>query len=150
MLYIEATEKGVYSRSRDGESILCIHGNPTCFKVKEFACKDGSDKILIDKRGISMLQKIREHFGKPLIINSGYRTETYNAKVGGAKNSYHKYGKAYDIRIKEVTPLEIAKYAEEIGVKGIGWYNTFTHVDLREKRYFWHNKSGNSMTTFHI
>lgn len=67
------------------------------FTVKEFACKDGSDSVLIDSSLIEVLQKIREHFGKPVIINSAYRTPEHNRRVGGSSGSYHVKGMAADI-----------------------------------------------------
>ena len=88
------------------------------------------------------LQDIRTHFGKPVIVNSAYRTETYNRYVGGAKNSYHMKGRAFDISIKGVSPQEIAKYAASIGVPGVIQYNTFVHVDSRDTKYWARNDNG--------
>ena len=132
-----------YSLKNDGNMKLS-----TNFAVKEFGCKDGSDTILIDSDLVYILQKIREHFGKSCLINSAYRTTTYNAKVGGAKASYHTKGQAADIVIKGVKPEEVAIYAESIGILGIGLYSNFTHVDTRTKKYFWKLKDGNSVNTF--
>ena len=56
------------------------------FRVREFACK-GSDVVLIDDELVVLLQCIREHFGKPVHITSGYRTAEHNAAVGGSKSS---------------------------------------------------------------
>lgn len=127
-----------FSKSRDGKIQLSEN-----FKVKEFACKDNSDKILIDVTFVKThLQDIRTHFGKPVIINSAYRTESYNRYVGGAKNSYHMKGRAFDISIKGVSPQEIAKYAASIGVPGVIQYNTFVHVDSRDTKYWARNDNG--------
>ena len=78
------------------------------FRVREFRCKNGSDKILIADELVKLLQKIRDHYGKPITINSAYRTPAYNKKVGGAKYSQHVQGKAADIVISGVTPYEVA------------------------------------------
>ena len=127
-----------FSKSRDGKQQLSEN-----FKVKEFACKDNTDKILIDVTFVQThLQDIRTHFGKPVIINSAYRTPTYNAYVGGAKNSYHMKGRAFDISINGVKPQEIAKYAASIGVPGIIQYNSFVHVDSRDTKYWARNNNG--------
>lgn len=126
-----------FSKSRDGAKQLSEN-----FKVNEFACKDGSDKILVDVTFVqTYLQDIRTHFGKPVNVNSGYRTLAYNIRVGGAKNSYHTKGRAFDISIKGVTPQEIAKYAASIGVPGIIQYNTFVHVDSRDSKYWARNNN---------
>lgn len=124
----------VYSKAKDGAKQLS-----TNFKVKEFACKDGTDTIFVDSELVEILQKIREHFGKPLIINSGYRTEAHNKKVDGATYSQHKYGKAADIRITGVSPKEIGAFAETLLINrgGIGVYSNFTHIDVREVKSRW-------------
>lgn len=127
-----------FSKSRDGAKQISEN-----FKVKEFACKDNSDKILVDVTFVQThLQDIRTHFGKPVNVNSGYRTLAYNSRVGGAKNSYHTKGRAFDISIKGVTPQEVAKYAASIGVPGIIQYNTFVHVDSRDNKYWARNNNG--------
>lgn len=128
------------------EYSLAIDGNISLtknFQVKEFRCKDGSDKILIDVDFVkNYLQKIRDRFGQPIVINSAYRTIPYNKKVGGAAKSYHTNGQAFDIVVKGRTPEEVAKYAQEIGISGIIRYNTFVHVDSRPARYFATNSNG--------
>ena len=49
------------------------------FRVREFACK-GSDVVLIDDELVVLLQCIREHFGKPVHITSGYRTTEHRGR----------------------------------------------------------------------
>jgi uncharacterized protein YcbK (DUF882 family) len=117
-----------YSREKDGEKNLSPN-----FKVKDFVCKDGTDIILINPYLIEILEKIRAHFGKPLSINSGYRTPPYNRKIGGAGISQHMFGNAADFRIDGVTPLEICTWLNTFHTGGIGLYVTknFTHVDVR-------------------
>jgi len=141
-----AAEKDVktYYKSKDGDLYLSKN-----FKVSEFACKDGSDKILIDPELVVILQNIRDYFGKPIIINSAYRTESWNKHENGASNSRHLYGMAADIKIRDISPTEIAKYAETIGVRGIGRYSTFVHVDTRSSKYYWVtiDKKTNSVKT---
>ena len=107
------------------------------FKVSEFACRDGSDCVLIDELLPAYLQGIRNYFGKAVTVNSGYRTAAYNTKVGGAKKSNHVKGMAADIAIYRITPAEVAKVVETMGLKGVGKYNTFTHVDTRTSKAFW-------------
>ena len=127
-----------FSLAADGDKSISDN-----FKVSEFRCKDGSDKILIDVSFVrEKLQTIRDHFAASVTINSGYRTESHNAKVGGAKASYHMRGQAFDIVVKGRTPQEVARYAQEIGIPGIIQYNTFVHVDSREKKYWARNDNG--------
>ena len=125
-----------YSLKKDGNKKLSDN-----FTVKEFACKDGSDKVLIDTELVKVLQKIRNHFGKPITINSAYRNATYNKKIGGVSNSQHTKGTATDIVVKGISPEDVAKYAEYLLPKkgGIGLYPTFTHIDVRSNRSRWKN-----------
>ena len=124
----------VWSNAKNGAVKLSAK-----FKVSEFACKDGSDTVFISQDLVTVLQKIRDHFGKPVIITSAYRNDAYNKKVGGAEYSQHKYGKAADFFIIGVSPATIAAYAEMImpNMGGIGIYSGFVHVDVRTARARW-------------
>lgn len=108
------------------------------FRLSEFACKDGSPIVFIQAGLIRGLQRIRDAYGLPLNINSAYRTPEHNAKVGGAKNSYHIKGMAADIRISNYTTdfdvMQLAATAEKQGLTGIGVYKGFVHVDTRESK----------------
>ena len=114
------------------------------FQVCEFACKDGSDYLKLDSALVLMLQRIRDHFNKPVIINSGYRNPEYNKKVGGASRSRHTYGRAADIAIKGVAPIEIARFVEKECslLRGIGLYTWGVHVDTRAESTKWDSTSG--------
>lgn len=117
----------------------------TNFRTYEFACKDGSDKILVDSNLVRVLQKIRDHFGKPVSINSAFRTKEYNKKVGGASDSYHTKGQAADITVTGVSNREVAKYASTF-LNGVGLYDYtggFVHVDTRQNRYLWEQNARN-------
>lgn len=124
----------VYSKAKDGNTKLSAN-----FKVKEFACLDGSDTVFVSDELVSILQKVRNHFGRAVIINSAYRTETHNKKVGGSTNSQHKYGMAADIRINGISPKTIATYINTLmpNSGGIGVYSSFVHIDVRAKKSRW-------------
>lgn len=123
-----------YSKKKDGNSELTRN-----FRVKEFACSDGSDPIFIDSELVAVLQKIRDHFGKSVKITSAYRTPAKNKACGGEKYSQHLYGRAADIKISCVSPKKVAAYAETLlkNKGGIGTYATFTHVDVRATKARW-------------
>ena len=122
------------------------------FSVYEFRCGLGSPcscpTTLIDDKLVEYLQKIRDHFGKPIDITSGYRCISYNSKIGGASGSRHTKGQACDFQIDGVAPLEIAQYAESIGIKGIGLYDTFVHIDTRAYKSFWYSHKQYPRSTF--
>ena len=116
------------------------------FKVKEFACRDGADKVLIDVDLVAKLQDLRTYLNKPITITSGYRTDSYNKQCGGADNSYHLKGQAVDIYCSGVKPIVIALWAEFNGLGGIGLYldrsQEFVHIDTRQNKYRWVNRNG--------
>lgn len=127
------------------------------FSSYEFRCGLGSpcscSTILIDDKLVEYLQKIRDHFGKSITITSGYRCLSYNKRIGGATGSYHSKGMAADIVVSGVAPKEVAKYAESIGVKGIGLYETnadghFVHIDTRTTKSFWYGQAQAYRSTF--
>lgn len=122
----------------------------TNFNSNEFDCKCGKycDETQIDEKLVEYLQKIREHFGKPITITSGYRCSTHNKNVGGASVSYHTRGQACDIVVSGVAPKEVAKYAESIGLLGIGLYDDFTHIDTRTTKSFWYSAKELKRETF--
>ena len=123
-----------YSKTKHGNVQLRAN-----FSVKEFAFIDRSDVVFVAPQLVTILQKIRNHFGKPVKINSAYRTPTYNKKIGGETYSQHTLGTAADIRITGVTPKKIAEYVETLMPKtgGIGIYPTFCHIDVRESKSRW-------------
>jgi uncharacterized protein YcbK (DUF882 family) len=110
------------------------------FKVKEFAQKDYQcDEVLIDSELIKVLEDVRTNFKMPVIITSGYRTPEYNKKIGGVKNSQHTKGTAADIKVKTVPASEVQRYLNRKypDKYGIGRYENFTHIDVREKKARW-------------
>ena len=130
-----------YSLAKDGAKQLS-----PAFKVREFRCRDGSDAIMIDQTLVVLLQAIREHFGKPVTITSGYRTGTHNTAVGGSKSSQHLLGRAADIQVQDTDPLAVAAYAESLmpGWGGVGRYPVkpgrargWVHVDTRPNKSRW-------------
>lgn len=129
-------EINAYSEAASGGKQLSAH-----FKVREFACGDGSDAVLVAPRLVMVLETIRTHFGTAVRINSGYRTPQYNAKVGGVAHSQHCYGTAADITVRGQAPATVAAFARQIMPDwgGVGVYarKGSTHIDVREKRSDW-------------
>ena len=131
----------VYSRAKDGAKKLSAN-----FTVQEFACKDGTDPVFVDTELVRVLQSIRDHFGKPVVLTSAYRTAAHNKAVGGATYSQHCYGRAADIRVQGVSVEDLAAYAETLlpGTGGIGRYPVkkgrpagWVHVDVRKDKSRW-------------
>lgn len=129
-------EINAYSKAASGGKQLSAH-----FKVREFACGDGSDAVLVAPRLVMVLETIRAHFNAPVTIHSGYRTPQYNEKVGGVAHSQHCYGTAADITVKGQTPAAVAAYARQLmpdwGGVGIYAKKGFAHIDVRETPANW-------------
>ena len=127
----------VYSRAKDGLKKV-VNTCPN-FKVNEFACSDGSDPVFISPDLVKLLQQIRDHFGAPVTINSGWRSSTKNKAVGGAAQSQHLYGLAADITVKGVAPKKVYAYVDSLlpHSGGVGLYSTFVHVDVRKVKSRW-------------
>lgn len=119
------------------------------FSISEFECKGGNCKMSADVKNnvfklAEQLQILRDKVKKPIKINSAFRCANYNDNViKGAKHSQHKLGKAADIVVIGMTPNEVHKLVcemvecGELNFGGIGKYNTFTHLDIREKKSRW-------------
>lgn len=122
----------------------------TNFSLEEFDCRDGSEMPESVRTNITKLaeqmQIIRDHFGKAITINSGYRSPDYNKRIGGAKYSQHLLGKACDFNISGLRPNKVAKCLltlmknRNVLNGGLGRYNNFTHYDIRDKKARWDNR----------
>jgi len=76
------------------------------FLLKEFACRDMSEIVIISYKLLHHLDIARRMYGKPMIITSGYRTVSYNKNIGGHPYSHHLTGNAVDLDIPEDYSLE--------------------------------------------
>lgn len=144
------SDMGYFNCTKGQVSKLSEHFNSTEFDCHGKSC---CSNTLINQTLVEYLEKIRTHFGKPITISSGYRCSVHNKNVGGATKSRHAMGDAADIIVKGVAPREVAKYAESIGILGIGLYETskdghFVHIDTRTKKGFWYGQAQEKRTTF--
>ena len=133
-----------YSLKTDGNRFIAPN-----FQIKEFASRDGSDEILIDFDLVIVLQAIREHFGRPVNLTSGYRSPAHDKAVGGTGAGYHTKGMAADITVNGIDPLVIGLYtAELLGTAGgIEIGDGYLHIDVRSDRWRAYTKSGGSAYT---
>ena len=108
---------------------LTEHFNKWEFKCCCSECKH--KKVHIDLNLVYRLEEIREIIGnKRIDITSGVRCKAENIRSGGDSNSPHLLGKAADIQIKEVKPVEVALMAEPVDGVRIGIYPNHVHIDV--------------------
>jgi uncharacterized protein YcbK (DUF882 family) len=89
---------------------------------------------------LDMLSLIQERFAytRPIRLISGYRTPATNASLPfAAVNSLHMRGMAADIVVPGLPQADVCSlammYSQHLGFMGIGWYGSFTHVDIGPK-----------------
>lgn len=121
------------------------------FKREEFAqpAKHGFSSVPYPWRYLprlaalcEVLEVVRAHFGKGVKILSGYRTPEYNKAIGGARLSQHVEGRAADIRVEGVPAKDVQVAVKKLiaegrlpAVGGVGCYPTFTHIDIRHRKF---------------
>ena len=114
------------------------------FTMREMACKGKGccgNSCPMDSRFMEALQALRDAVGVSILVTSGFRCNTYNAKLAGSvPNSSHTRGLAADIKVKGMTPIEvynIAKKLPEFENGSFGIYNTFIHVSTDGRGALW-------------
>ena len=123
------------------------------FNSREFNCRDGTPVPKRDYAGLEALCRIylepmRKKYGA-VRVNSGYRTRAYNARIGGASNSFHIYtahdgnDQAADITCARGNPtqwwytLNWLRKNKRGGKGGLGKYGSFCHIDMRDYKSDW-------------
>lgn len=119
-----------------------MNGYPPNFSSAELQCKSGADCPYPDRlRHLAWtLQAIRDEFGAPISVNSGYRSPDHNRAVGGATNSQHVKARAADLAPSSGDSEDLQRLigvvgdlieAGKIPNGGVGVYGTFVHYDIR-------------------
>ena len=124
------------------------------FSKSEFDCKCGCEmplEVLSNIKIVAInLQILRDYVDAPITINSAYRCAKHNKAIGGSKKSQHKLGKAADIVVHSFSPDEVFDIVQNLrrnpmlkGVifQGLGRYDTFTHLDIRNNYTVWDKRS---------
>lgn len=130
-----------YSKKTQGNVFCSAHT-----QVKEMACKDGTDKVLVDEKLMEMIEKLFTKLNcSKYIIESGYRTPSHDKKVGGNGRGQHTLGKAvdacfYDKQGKLIPAQIVCCVAQDVGFKGIANISAnykYVHLDMRASgRYY--------------
>ena len=88
------------------------------FQKSEFTCKCGCRSNNMNLEVVKVADEIRSHFGKPAIVNSGYRCTKHNKNVGGVSNSRHLKGKAIDLYVRGVSGQTLLAYTKQLVSQG--------------------------------
>ncbi len=137
----------IYSKSKDGNTKLSAH-----FRVREFACPD-TDTVKIDTELIEILERLYDFLGcSKIIITSGYRSPSYDRKIGCSGRGYHTTGQAADVNCWHVVNGKETRFhgsaiccaLQELGWHhGIGWIaGCAVHIDTRTRQY-WFDEQNN-------
>lgn len=110
------------------------------FRYDEFDCNDGTPMPRGNREALRVhcretLEPLRSKYGS-CHVNSGYRHRAYNASIGGASLSYHIFDEhpkvvATDVTFAGAGPSTIQNEGDRMGVDGMGYYSSFTHLDNR-------------------
>ena len=105
------------------------------FKPEEFACTH-CGAIGIDERVVAKLQQLRDAYGKPIVVTSGYRCPEHPAEKHKSEPGTHALGLAADISCSRGDAYQLLKLALELNFKGIGVQQKgagrFLHLDVAE------------------
>jgi uncharacterized protein YcbK (DUF882 family) len=109
--------------------------------------RESVDTACLKPKLVRLLKQVERHFGKRLIVTSGYRSPAYNKKVRGAEKSQHMYCAAVDVQLPGVNKWELAKYVRAMpGRGGVGTYcHASIHIDIGPERD-WNWKCGGRKT----
>ncbi len=103
-----------------------------------------TEKVVVGCFGpdlVNVLQRVETHYGRPVVVTSGFRDSRSNRQAGGARKSMHVLCKAADIQIEGVSKWDLAKYLRTVaGRGGVGTYcrTDSVHIDTGPERD-WHH-----------
>lgn len=104
------------------------------FTPKELACRHCGE-LHIDQELLDKLEIMRENYGDPVVISSGYRCPIHNARIKGAPLSLHVKGKAVDILLNGKPMETLHKRGLSVGFRGFGFYDGgWIHMDVGRPR----------------
>ena len=114
------------------------------FARSEFACKGGErccgGSAPISDELVEALQELRDRLARPITVVSGFRCLEYNRRIGSKDTSQHPKGRAADIRVAGMSPVDLREFALDVDTLkrgGVGVYDRFLHVDVRPYRSRW-------------
>lgn len=86
---------------------------------------------------VRVLKTVEQHYGRQIVVTSGYRSPAHNRRARGAKNSLHMYCAAADVQVPGISKWELAKFVRTMpGRGGVGTYchTESVHIDVGPER----------------
>ena len=108
------------------------------FTEAEMRCKCGCGRADMKPSFMMTLQRVRNAFGRPMVVNSGFRCPDYDKSIGGV--GIHPKGRSADIRVSGEKAYHLLGCAYAMDVRGIGlkqhgaWASRFMHLDTEGGR----------------
>lgn len=110
------------------------------FSESEFRCQE-TGEIDMDEVFLQRLQELRNAFGKPMAVTSGYRSPRHSIERKKPEPGSHAQGKAADIAIAGPAAYELVGIAMSLGFTGIGVNQKggarFIHLDIMPRKAIW-------------
>lgn len=104
------------------------------FSKEEFDCQETDENEMKDEF-IARLSILREKYGKPMRITSGYRSPMHSIEKRKDQPGTHAQGIAADIYCTGPDKYKLVKLAFECGFSGIGIDKNFVHLDISRNRF---------------
>lgn len=104
------------------------------FNLREFQCPC-CHTVTLHPRLAASLQKLREAWGKPITVTSGYRCARHNAEAGGVPDSRHMRGLAADVAVPRAEQEKFRALARAAGFSKILPYpkRNFVHLEINDE-----------------
>jgi hypothetical protein len=107
-----------------------------------------ADRGGMSEAALSAWGRLTDAYGQPLTVTSAYRDPKRNEQVGGANNSQHMHGNAYDVDVSHLSyedRIALADQAWAAGFRGIGFYDNSMHFDVADPRAWGPSYSSDSI-----
>ena len=131
----------------DDDSDIEVYENDGSYGVAAELARLAPNGLLTRREGVEVaclkpalvraLKKVERHYGRRIVVPSGYRSPSYNRRACGARNSLHMHCAAADVQVNGVTKWELARYLRSMpGRGGVGAYchTRSVHVDVGPER----------------
>ncbi len=99
--------------------------------------RESVDVACLKPQLVKVLKGVERHYGRAVVVTSGFRSPSFNRRVRGAKNSLHMYCAAADVQVDGVSKWALAQYLRSLpGRGGVGTYchTNSIHVDIGPDR----------------